>query len=69
MTDIAPELSPGVVNNHCPYDIDTIVELRDGELKEVGLELAPYRPAVLVLHEVTARHKTRALPRADEESR
>jgi len=39
MTDIAPELSAWVADNHCSYEIAPIVELQDGDRSEVGFEL------------------------------
>jgi hypothetical protein len=39
MTDIAPELSAWVVDNHCSYELVPIVELQHGDRTEVGFEL------------------------------
>ena len=39
MTDIGPELSAWITDNHCSYDIAPIVELQEGDRAEVGFEL------------------------------
>ena len=39
MTEITPELSAWIVDNHCSYDIAPIVELQHGDRTEVGFEL------------------------------
>ncbi len=39
MTNIGPELSAWITDNHCSYDIAPIVELQEGDRAEVGFEL------------------------------